>query len=154
MNCSIRIAGPDDFPKVLNLIRELADYVNQPDAISNSIGQMRKDADLFTCFLATDHRNYEVGMALVFFAYSTWVGKMLYLEDLIVREEYRNQGIGKKLLHEVFSLARRTECQRVRWQTLRWNTPAVEFYKKMGAKIDEEALNCDFNAIQINQIGV
>lgn len=154
MNFSISRAGSEDYPVILRLIRELADFVGKPHSVVNTEKKMLEDEQHFTCFLAKGEDGEDIGMALVFFAYSTWVGKMLYLEDLYVREPYRGKGIGRALLNEIFSIARATDCKRVRWQTLRWNTPAVEFYKSLGAQIDEEAMNCDFEEDQIASFGM
>ncbi len=85
-------------------------------------------------------------MALYFIAYYTWVGKSLYLDDLYVKEAYRQHKIGSALLSRVFEAALAENCKRVRWQVLRWNEPAIRFYEKSGALIDGEWLNCDYDS--------
>jgi ribosomal protein S18 acetylase RimI-like enzyme len=93
-------------------------------------------------------------MALYFFAYYTWVGKSLYLDDLYVKESYRKLKIGSALLNEVMKIAKAENCKRVRWQVLHWNQNAINLYKKVGAFIDEEWLNCDFDAEGIRNFKV
>lgn len=142
----IREATEEDFPVILALIKELADFEKAPEKVTNTVEQMRKEKDLFRCIVAeTDHGEI-AGMALYFFAYYTWVGKSLYLDDIYVRKEFRRMGVGAALLNTVFGIARSEECKRVRWQVLEWNTNAIEWYRKCGAILDGEWLNCDFDA--------
>jgi GNAT superfamily N-acetyltransferase len=84
-------------------------------------------------------------MALYFYAYFTWVGKSLYLDDLYVKPEHRGKGIGTALLDKIFEKAKSENCRRLRWQVLNWNTPAIKMYEKAGAIIDNEWSNCDFD---------
>lgn len=141
----IREATRKDFPVIIELIRELALYEKAPEKVTNSVEQMEQEADLFRCVLAIDATGRVLGMALWFYAYYTWVGKSLYLDDIYVREEYRGNGIGGALLRRVFADAREKGCKRVRWQVLDWNTPAIKVYKRYGADIDDEWLNCSFD---------
>ena len=83
-----------------------------------------------------------VGIALFYFAYSTWKGKMVYLEDLVIRQEYRQQGIGKQLIESVFEFARQENACQVRWHVLDWNMQAIKFYEKLNVKMEEEWLTC------------
>jgi len=95
--------------------------------------------------IAEDDNANIVAMALYYFAYYTWVGKSLYLDDLYVKEDYRGQNIGSQLLNSIFDAARAAKCKRVRWQVLDWNTPAIDLYHKAGATIEEQWSNCDFD---------
>ena len=146
MNVIIRKATEADFPAILSLIRELALFEKAPEKVTNTVEQMQKEKDLFGCFLAVSDNNEVLGMALYFFAYYTWVGKSLYLDDIYIKEAYRKQKIGTALLNKVFEVAREENCKRVRWQVLDWNQPAIEMYRKAGAEIDDEWLNCSFDA--------
>lgn len=151
MNIVIRNVEEKDFPQIIALIKELAVFEKAEDQVTNSVEQMRADIDFFKCFVAEIPENNEiVGMALYYFAYYTWAGKSLYLDDLYVKQEFRGYKIGSRLLQRLFDVAKKEKCKRVRWQVLDWNEPAVKFYKKMGAKLDSEWYNCDFdiNAIQ------
>jgi len=146
MNINIRKADENDFPAVLSLIKELAEYEKAPEKVTNTVELMKREKDLFICYVAeTDHGEI-AGMALFFFAYYTWVGKSLYLDDLYVKKEFRKNKIGKSLLNKVFEIARKEECKRVRWQVLNWNQPAIEVYKKCNAEIEDEWLNCSFDS--------
>ncbi len=143
MQINIRKASVKDFPEILKLIKELATYEKAPEKVTNSVAQMLAEKDLFECFIAETPNKEIVGFALYFFAYYTWVGKSLYLDDLYVQKNYRGMGIGRKLLQEVLKVARQENCKRIRWQVLNWNTPAIEFYKKLGVTLDDEWINCD-----------
>jgi protein-tyrosine phosphatase/GNAT superfamily N-acetyltransferase len=139
----IRPASPDDFESILKLIKELATYEKAPEAVTNNLELMHKEQDYFRALVVENEKAEIIAFALYFFAYYTWVGKSLYLDDLYVKEEYRNSGIGKDLLRELTFIARKENCKRFRWQVLEWNTPAIRFYEKMGASISGEWLNCD-----------
>ncbi len=146
MNINIRRAREEDFPEVLLLIKELAAFEKSSEKVTNSIELMKKEKDLFHCFVAETETKEIVGMALYFFAYYTWVGKSLYLEDIYVKESFRKHKIGTALLRRIFEVAREENCKRVRWQVLNWNQSAIQMYKKSGAEIDDEWLNCNFDA--------
>lgn len=149
MNITIRKAEKADYPEILSMIKELALYEKAPEKVTNSVAQMEEEAQYFECFLA-ENESYEIlGMALYFYAYFTWIGKSLYLDDLYVKKEYRGNKIGTELLKKIFEIAKIENCKRVRWQVLDWNTPAIELYKKCGATIDAEWLNCDFDKARI-----
>ena len=153
MNINIRQAGEEDFPAILSLIKELAAFEKSPDKVTNSVEQMKKERHLFECFVAETESGEIIGMALYFFAYYTWVGKSLYLEDIYVREPFRRSKIGSALLKKIFEVARAEECKRVRWQVLNWNKSAIQMYIKNGADIDGEWLNCNFDSEGIKNFG-
>jgi len=142
---NIRKASEEDFPAILLLIKELAAFEKAPEKVTNSVEQMKKEKDLFQCHVAETETGEIVGMAIYFFAFYTWVGKSLYLDDIYVKESFRGQKTGTELLKKVFEVAQKEECKRVRWQVLNWNKPAIEMYKKRGADIDDEWLNCTFD---------
>jgi len=153
MDYLIRPAGEADFPAVLDLIRELALYEKAPEKVTNSVEQMIREQEFFRCLVAVQEDGRILGMALYFFAYYTWVGKSLYLDDIYVKEPYRRLGIGSALLQEVFGIARIQQCKRVRWQVLNWNEPAIRLYAKSGAEIDSDWLNCSFDEEGIDNYG-
>lgn len=146
MNFTIRKAEENDFHAVLSLIKELAEFEKAPEKVTNTVDLMKKEKDLFICYVAETDEKEIVGMALFFFAYYTWVGKSLYLDDIYIKKEFRQNKIGKSLLKKVFEIARNEECKRVRWQVLNWNQDAIEVYKKCGAEIEDEWLNCSFDS--------
>ena len=112
--------------------------------MQNSIEQMRDEKDLINFFVAEDGRRV-IGIIVYFFAYYTWAGKSLYVDDLYVKPEYRGKKIGTQLLKKVFEIAKKEKCKRVRWQVMDWNAPALEFYRKIGAQTGDKWLNCDFD---------
>lgn len=142
MNYTIREATEEDFPAIMSLVKELADYERSPDKITNTVEQMKQEKDLFTCLVAESEEKEIVGMALYFFAYFTWVGKSLYLEDIVVTQAWRQHKIGTALLARLMQAAREANCKRVRWQVLSWNESAINFYKKCNAEISDQWLNC------------
>lgn len=145
MKFTIRRAAEEDFPAILALIKELAEYERSPDAVTNTVEQMCREKEHFSCFVAETTEHGIIGMALFFFAYFTWVGKSIYLEDIIVSREYRGLKIGSALMDRVMQEAKEENCKRVRWQVLDWNETAISFYRKCGAEINGEWLNCTFD---------
>lgn len=153
MALQIRTATAEDMDDVLRLITELAHYEKEPDAVKITAETLRQmgfgPSPLFHCFVAQENEKI-VGMALVYFRFSTWVGQSLHLEDLVVAQEHRGKGIGSALYNQVMRYAKSKNVNRVEWVVLDWNTPAVVFYKKSGAllltdwylvQMDEERLN-------------
>jgi GNAT superfamily N-acetyltransferase len=134
----LRPAVASDVPLLLRLIRELAAYEREPEAVVATEESLLRDGfgpePLFRATLA-DWNGAPAGFALWFFNYSTWLGKPgLYLEDLFVRPELRGKGIGKALLCELAAVALREGCGRFQWQVLDWNEPSIRFYEGLGAK--------------------
>lgn len=154
MKISIRQATTDDFPAILSLIKELAEYERAPEKVTNTVEQMNQEKDLFSCFIAETETGEIAGMALYFMAYFTWVGKSLYLEDIYVKEPFRQHRIGSALLRKIFEVARAERCKRVRWQVLDWNEPAISFYRKCGAELDGEWINCNFDEDEIASFNI
>ena len=142
MQITITKATEKDFPEILSMIKELAKYEKAPEKVTNNLQKMLQEKEYFHAFIAKKDGT-AVGFALFFFAYFTWTGKSLYLDDIYVKKEYRNKGIGKQLINKVIEFAKENNCSRIRWQVLNWNTPAIEFYKKLGANISDEWLNCE-----------
>ena len=143
INYKIREAKPSDFPAILQLIKELAFYEKAPEKVTNTVAQMKQDQACFKAIVAEKEDGEIIGFALFYFVYYTWVGKSLYLDDLYVKETYRSNKIGSKLLNRVISYGKKNNCKRIRWQVLHWNQPAIDFYKKLGVNLDNEWLNCD-----------
>ena len=143
MNIEIRTANKKDYPDILDLIKELALFERAPEKVTNTVEQMNEEEEFFKALVAENSDGKIVGMALYYFAYYTWVGKSLYLDDLVVLEKYRGNKIGTRLLEEVMNIAKENNCKRVRWQVLDWNTSAIDFYNSYGATLDGEWINCD-----------
>ena len=107
--------------------------------------QLQQDKDIFNCLVAETPTGEIVAFATYFFTYYSWTGKALYLDDLYVKKDFRNLSLGKDLLSAIISIATETSCKKVRWQVSKWNDNAIEFYKKMGAVIDDTEINCDLH---------
>ena len=145
MGTTIRAATVADIPQILAFIRALATYEREPNAVTATEEGLRRDGfgpnPFYFCSMA-ERDGRPAGFALYFFNYSTWKGRPgVYLEDLFVEPEYRGLGIGKALLKEVAAFALKRGCQRLQWEVLDWNTPAIDFYKAMGAEFLDEWRN-------------
>ena len=145
MKFTIRSAEEADFAAILDLIKALAQFEKAPEKVTNSVEQMITEKEFFRCLVAVGEDEKIIAVCLYYFAYYTWVGKSIYLDDLYVSEPYRKQGVASALLNKLFEIARNENCRRVRWQVLDWNENAIQFYKKCGAALDAEWLNCDFD---------
>jgi|TARA_B110001469_G_C9515208_1_gene256634 GNAT superfamily N-acetyltransferase len=144
MDFNIRKASKNDLPEVLNLVKELAIYENAPEEVSIKLKDLEKDGfgdnPLFWIILAENSKGI-IGMSFYFIRYSTWKGKCLYLEDLVVKEEYRGKKIGEALFEATIKTAKEINAKQMNWQVLDWNEPAINFYKKFDAELDEEWIN-------------
>lgn len=139
----IRKAERGDEHAILQLVKELAEYEREPDAVINTEAQLAIDLfddKICDCFVFI-HNDQIIGMALYYISYSTWKGRCLYLEDLYVKPEHRRLGAGQKLFAVLLEEADRLGVKRMDWQVLEWNEPAIKFYKKIGATLDPEWLN-------------
>jgi len=149
MTFTIRNAKKSDMPQVLSLIKELAVFEKEPEAVEVTIRDLENDGfsenPSFHCFVAEVHGKIE-GMALVYNRYSTWKGKALHLEDLIVSDVMRGSGIGSALLDEVVKYGHHLGVKRITWEVLDWNEPAIVFYEKKGANIMR-----DWNVVHLNE---
>ncbi len=150
----IRKGEKKDLSDVLRLIKKLAAYERQPDAVIITEEDLLEkgfgEKPLFRFFVA-EKDGVIIGIALFYYRFSTWKGKTLHLEDLIVEEEYRGEGIGKELFDRVLKVAKEENVGRMEWEALEWNTPALNFYKKYGADLDEEWTLCKLTRESIQQ---
>lgn len=153
MDCTIRNAIVEDMPQVLGLIKELAIFEKEADAVEVTVEDLKNDGfgknKLFHCFIAEDQNNTIVGMALVYNRYSTWKGNALHLEDLIVTQAMRGSGLGSKLLAEVVKYGHQMGVKRICWEVLDWNEPAITFYESKGAKVMR-----DWDVVQLDEKGI
>ena len=138
----IRKAKREDLPEVLNLVKELAIYEKEPDAVTASIEEYQElfDQGWYEGLLAISEDKI-IGIAIYYKTFSTWKGKMLYLEDLVVTQSLRSKGVGQKLFDEVLKTAKDMGCALLKWQVLDWNDPAIKFYEKNKAIIEKEWWN-------------
>ena len=150
MSITIRPGNENDYAAIHALIKEFAVFQKTPDKVTITIEQMIKEKDFFNCIVAEDSIGEIVGFASWFFAYYSWSGRAVYLDDLYVKASCRGQNTGTKLLESIIETARKMNCKKVRWQVSNWNKPAIAFYKKIGASIDDTEINCDFNLVHIS----
>ena len=152
MRFTIRDSVKKDMSQVMGLIKELADFENEPNAVLVTVADLEKDGfgenPLFHCFVS-EVEDQIVGIALVYARYSTWKGSVVHLEDLIVKENMRGSGIGSALLSRVVEYAHSLGVKRVSWEVLDWNEPAIKFYESKGANVMR-----DWNVVQLNQQGI
>jgi GNAT superfamily N-acetyltransferase len=143
MNAFIRPAKQTDVSAIFALIQELALYEKAPEQVTNTAEQLAIDLfekELCEAIVA-EKENKVVGFALYYTSYSTWKGACLYLEDFYVIESERQHGIGQLLFDDVLETAKNRKVQRMDWQVLTWNEPAIRFYEKQKAILDPEWLN-------------
>ena len=155
MSIEIRKGTKTDISFALNLVKELANYEKAPNEVEVTIEEMTEwgfgSDKQFDFFVATDN-SVIVGLALYYYKYSTWKGKCLFLEDIIVTESERGKGLGKLLFDKVVQVSKEQKVRRMEWQVLDWNTPAIEFYKKYDANLDGEWVNCKLTNHQLEKM--
>lgn len=152
---NIRQGKKQDLSRVLELIRELAAYERAADDVINTVPLMEHDGfgpnPIFGFFVAENEKEI-IGLSLYYWRYSTWKGKRLWLEDIIVTEQERGKGIGKQLFDRTMQHTLDENCSGMMWQVLDWNEPAINFYRKYGSRIGGEWLNCTLEADQIKEL--
>ncbi|MEO8235787.1 MAG: GNAT family N-acetyltransferase [Flavobacterium sp.] len=148
----IRKGQKEDMSAVLELIKELAVFEKEPDAVVVTVDDLVRDGfsnnPLFHTFIA-EVEGQIVGMALYYYRYSTWKGKTIHLEDLIVKENSRGTGAGYALYSEIMAQGKKDNVRRIEWNVLDWNTPAIDFYNKSGAKLLE-----DWRVVNMDEAGI
>ena len=155
---TIRFARANDAQTIHNFIQGLAQYEREPDAVEatpESIrAQLQSQQPPFECLLAEVNGEAR-GFALFFHNYSTWRGKQgIYLEDLYVPEQHRGVGIGALLLATLARIAETRGCPRLEWQVLDWNTPAINFYETLGAKVMNDWLPCRLQGPELSALAI
>ena len=152
MNFTIRNASKNDMPAVLDLIKELAIFEEEPDAVEVTTESLVSDGfgnqPAFKCFVA-EVDDKVVGAAVVYNRFSTWKGKILHLEDLIVNQNMRGQGIGSALLDQVVKHGHSLGVKRINWEVISWNEGAIKLYERKGAKVLR-----DWNVVHLDENGI
>lgn len=153
MNFTIRDATKNDMPSVLELIKELAEFEKEPNAVEVTIEDLQNDGfgerPAFKCFVAEVNNEVE-GTAIVYNRFSTWKGKILHLEDLVVSQKMRGHGLGTALLDKVVMHGFEKGVKRINWEVLDWNEGAIKLYESKGAKVlrDWDVVHLDENGIK------
>lgn len=161
----IRKGNPEDMQAVLELIQELAAFEKEPDAVLVTVDDLIRDGfgpvPLFHVFVAEvesdpipgqqrdEQAKQIVGIALYYYRFSTWKGKTIHLEDLIVKDKMRGTGLGYALYSEIIKQGKKDKVRRIEWNVLDWNYPAIEFYEKSGAKVLKE-----WHVAQMDEAGI
>ena len=149
MNALIRKAEKKDSLAILNLIKELALFEKEPESVKLKLSDIENDGfgtkPLFECIVAEINKRI-IGMAIYYPRYSTWNGPTIHLEDLIVSEQYKSKGIGTQLYSNFIKMAFNSGVKRIEWNVLDWNSPAINFYKKSGAKVLD-----DWRSVQMHR---
>lgn len=142
MSIIVRKATVEDIPSIHKMVVELAVFEKEPEAVKVDVAYYLKcfNEKIFDCIVA-ENDHVIIGIALFYMTFSTWKGKMLYLEDFVVKNEWRKKGVGQKLWDAYISEAKNLGCALVKWQVLDWNETAVNFYEKNGAMIEKEWWN-------------
>ena len=149
---NIRVGEKEDMAAVLRLIQELAEFEKEPDAVLVTEEDLIRDGfgnqPLFHVFVAEINLEI-VGIAFYYYRYSTWKGKIIHLEDLVVKNDMRGKGVGYALYSEIIRQAQKDQVKRIDWNVLDWNTPAIDFYEKTGAKVLKE-----WHVAQMDESGI
>ena len=145
MKVSIRRAVKDDCPRLLELVQELAIYERAPEEVTVTLDHFIESGfgkqPVWWAFVAEADERI-VGFALYYIRYSTWKGQAMYLEDILITNEMRGKGIGKLLFDQLIEEAKEKKFNRIIWQVLDWNEPAINFYKKYNTDFDASWINC------------
>jgi GNAT superfamily N-acetyltransferase len=141
----------------LELVKELALYEKAPEQVTNTLEMMQEDGfgqnPIYGLFVAEKNATGEIiGISIFYYRYSTWKGKRLYLEDIVVTESERGHGAGKLLFDKTMLKCVEDQCTGMMWQVLDWNTPAINFYQKYGAELDSGWINCNLQSEDIKKI--
>jgi GNAT superfamily N-acetyltransferase len=142
----------EDCPRLLQLIHELAEFERASQEVTVSLEHFTESGfgaqPVWWAFVASVKGRIE-GFALYYIRYSTWKGQRLYLEDLIITQEMRGQGLGKRLFDRLLEEVKEKQFSGMVWQVLDWNEPAINFYKKYQAQFDAGWINCSVSAPEL-----
>ena len=153
MKVKIRKGKKADLPSVLALIKELAEFEKALNEVSVTLEELEEDGfgqHPFYWFIVAENKSEIIGLSFYFIRYSTWKGRFLFLEDFVVKENYRSQGVGAQLFEETIRIAQQLKVKGMVWQVLDWNEDAIRFYKKYKATIHTEWLNGKLSNEQLN----
>lgn len=144
MSIEIRPSQTSDLASIYELIKEFSEFQKTPEKVKVTLAQMLEDQEAFKCLVAIDGETI-IGFASYYFAYHSWSGKAIYLDDLYVQPAYRGRKIGNQLFDSVMEIGQRSRCVKMKWLVSHWNTKAQAFYKGRGAVIEDTELICELN---------
>ena len=143
MDIEIRKAQKEDISSIFSLVKELAEYENASHMVKVDEDYYMKEWTEGTFYaIVAELKGKVIGTCIYYMTFSTWKGKCIYLEDFVVREEYRKLGVGQMLYDQLLEESKKLDATMIRWQVLDWNEPAIKFYEKNNAIIDKEWWNC------------
>ncbi len=149
MPVTVRNGTADDMKNVHTLVMQLAIFEKAPEEVITDVETLQKDGygerDNFRTLIAEDENKQVIGICLYYIAYSSWKGRILFLDDIVIDEPYRSQGVGTLLMNALFNICKEEHIKQMRWQVLDWNEPAIKFYEKLGAFIDKDWYTCKMN---------
>ena len=145
MEFTIREIEKKDYPELIEIFHEFAEFEKLPDNMVNSVEQMKTESDFINGFVVLNENKKIIGYVTYFYAYYTWIGKSMYMDDIYVKKDFRGNGLGTKLIKKVIEKAKSDKCNKLRWQVSEWNQPAIDFYKNLGATVDGVESNCDLS---------
>lgn len=154
MEVAIRKGVKSDLPAVLDLIKELADFERALNEVTISLEDLEQDGfgnHPYYWFIVADRDSEIIGLSFYFIRYSTWKGRFLFLEDFVVKESFRNKGIGALLFEETIRIAKQLDVKGMTWQVLDWNKNAIRFYEKYNSDISAEWYNGKLTYEQLKQ---
>ena len=140
-NINIKKADISDLSELHQLILEFATFQKTPEKVSITLADITSNAEVFKALIVRDGEA-AIGFATYYFGFSSWSGRHLYLDDLYLKEAYRNQGLGHRIMDTLENLAKEQGCKSMRWLVSKWNEPAIAFYKKRGASIESTEMTC------------
>lgn len=149
MPVTVRNGTADDMKNVHALVMQLAIFEKAPEEVITDVETLQKDGygerDNFRTLIAEDENKQVIGICLYYIAYSSWKGRILFLDDIVIDEPYRSQGVGTLLMNALFNICKEEHIKQMRWQVLDWNEQAIKFYEKLGAFIDKDWYTCKMN---------
>jgi GNAT superfamily N-acetyltransferase len=154
MDVKIRKGVKSDLPAVLDLIKELADFERALNEVTVSLEDLEQDGfgnHPYYWFIVAEKEGEIIGLSFYFIRYSTWKGRFLFLEDFVVKESFRNKGIGALLFEETIRIAKELDVKGMTWQVLDWNKNAIRFYEKYNSNISTEWYNGKLTYEQLKQ---
>ena len=153
MHIKIQEADVEHLTQVFDLLWGLAVHHKMTDKFIISREQFINEREQYGCLVAIDPEEKVVGIATYFYTYHTWVGRSIYLDDFFVLDSHRKQGIGSKIFETLIHKAQKENCHRIRWQVAEWNTKAISFYERYGAKIEMEERSCNLEGDALRNWG-
>lgn len=140
---NIREAKDEDLPIVYDLLQEFAEFLDESEKMTISLDDFVECKDLYKCLLAETTNDREIiGCTLFYYIFDSWTGKMVYIDDLYVKAEFRGHAVGKLLMSALIAMAKRNKCNKIEWTVRENNNGAIEFYRDFGANVGDDRLNC------------